>query len=134
MSYSEDILLAVERGVDCFDSILPTQNARRGTLMTFKGNVHYKTAKYSKDTSVPEEGCDCYLCKNFTKSYLHHLICTYENFGLTLATIHNIRFMQRLIEKIRTAIDENDYEKFKKEFLKNYLDRTKDNKNSPSEI
>lgn len=116
----EDILIAVERGVDCFDSILPAQNARRSTLMTFKGNVHFKTAKYSKDFSPIEEGCDCYACKNFTKAYVHHLLKTYENFGFTLATMHNIRFMQRLIEKIRTAIDENKYERFKKEFLSKY--------------
>jgi len=116
----EDILVAVEQGVDCFDSILPTQNARRATLMTFNGTVHYKTSKYSKDFSPIEEDCDCYACKNFTKAYVCHLLKTYENFGLTLATIHNIRFMQRLMEKIRAAIRAGDYPAFRKEFIKNY--------------
>ncbi len=119
----EDIILAVENGVDCFDSIFPTQNARRSTLLTFNGPVHYKTSKYAKDFSPIEEDCDCYACKNFTKAYVHHLLKTYENFGLTLATIHNIRFMQRMIDEIRTAIKEDDYEKFRKEFLKNYTKR-----------
>jgi len=116
----EDILLAVEKGVDCFDSIFPTQNARRSTLLTFKGSVNCKTAKYARDFSPIEEGCDCYACKNFTKAYVYHLLNTHENFGLTLATIHNVRFMQRMMEKIRTAIKEDDYGNFKKDFLKNY--------------
>jgi queuine tRNA-ribosyltransferase len=117
----EDIVQAVEMGVDCFDSIFPTQNARRSTLLTFNGPVHYKTAKYSKDFSPIEEDCDCYACRNFTKAYIHHLLKTYENFGLTLSTIHNIRFMQRLMERIRNAIKEDDYASFKKEFLNDYL-------------
>ena len=116
----EDIVQAVERGADCFDSIFPTQNARRSTLLTFNGPVHYKTAKYANDFSPIEEDCDCYACKNFTKAYVHHLLKTYENFGLTLSTIHNIRFMQRLMEKIRTSIKDDDYNNFKKEFLKDY--------------
>ncbi len=116
----EDIVLAVEKGIDCFDSIFPTQNARRMTLLTFKGPVHYKTAKYAADFSPIEDDCDCYTCKNFTKAYVHHLLKTFENFGLTLATIHNVRFMQRLIEKMRIAINENELEKFKKEFLRNF--------------
>ena len=116
----EDILLAVEKGVDCFDSIFPTQNARRATLLTFKGSVNYKTAKYARDFSPIEEECDCYACKNFTRAYVYHLLNTNENFGLTLATIHNVRFMQRMMEKIRKAIKEDDYENFSKEFLKNY--------------
>lgn len=117
----EDIVLAVEHGVDCFDSIFPTQNARRATLLTFNGAVHYKTSKYARDFSPIEKDCDCYTCKNYTKAYVHHLLKTYENFGLTLASIHNIRFMQRLMERIRTAIKENDYVKFKKDFLKSYI-------------
>ena len=116
----EDILDAVEKGVDCFDSILPTQNARRGTLMTFDGHMHFKTAKYSRDFSPIEKNCDCYACKNFTKAYVHHLLSTHENLGLTLASIHNIRFMQRFIAKIREAIAENSYAGFKKDFLQKY--------------
>jgi queuine tRNA-ribosyltransferase len=116
----DDIVLAVERGIDCFDSIFPTQNARRSTLLTFNGPVHYKTARYSKDFSPIEEECDCYACRNFTKAYVHHLLKTYENFGLTLATMHNLRFMQRLMESIRIAIKEDSYANFKKEFSKNY--------------
>jgi len=116
----EDILVAVENGVDCFDSIYPTQNARRSTLLTFKGAVNYKTAKYARDFSPIEKDCDCYTCKNFTKAYVYHLLNTHENFGLTLATIHNLRFMQRVMEKIRNVIKENDYENFRKEFLKDY--------------
>lgn len=123
----EDIVIAVEHGVDCFDSIFPTQNARRSTLLTFNGPVHYKTAKYASDFSPIEKECDCYTCKNYTKAYVHHLLKTYENFGLTLATIHNVRFMQRLMEKIRRAIKEDNYAEFKKEFLKNYL-KNKENK------
>lgn len=117
----EDIVKAVEMGIDCFDSVYPTKIARRSTLLRFSGKINFKTAKYSKDFSPIEKGCDCYTCKNYSKAYLHHLLKTHENFGLTLATIHNIRFMQRLMEKIRTAIKEDNYTKFKEEFLRNYL-------------
>lgn len=116
----EDILSAIENGIDCFDSIMPTQNARRFTLMTFNGNTHYRTSKYARDMTPIEKDCDCYTCRNFTKAYVHHLLNTHENFGMTLSTIHNIRFMQRLIEKARTSIRENNFLKFKRDFLKKY--------------
>lgn len=117
----EDIVKAVGKGIDCFDSIFPTQSARRATLLTFAGRMHFKTAKYSRDFSQIEETCDCYTCRNHTRAYLHHLLKTYENFGMTLATIHNIRFMQRLMAGIRTAIQEGSYDEFRDGFLQSYL-------------
>ncbi|MBR9675894.1 tRNA guanosine(34) transglycosylase Tgt [Candidatus Woesearchaeota archaeon] len=115
-----DIVDAVSRGVDCFDSVLPTKSARRGTIFTFGGVVHYKNNKYSKDFAPLEEGCDCYTCKNYTKAYFVHLLRVHENLGLTLATIHNLRFMQRLIEKIRDSIKQKKLFEFRDEFKKNY--------------
>ncbi|MBR9690628.1 tRNA guanosine(34) transglycosylase Tgt [Candidatus Woesearchaeota archaeon] len=119
----QDLIKAVEMGIDCFDSIFPTQNARRNGFLTFNGSYNFSTAKYAKDFSPIEENCDCYTCKNYTKAYVYHLKRNHENFGLTLATIHNIRFTQRLFEKMREAIKKDEFSDFKQDFLKGYLKR-----------
>ena len=117
----EDIIKAVEMGVDCFDSVYPTQSGRRGTMLTFNGKLNFNTSKFARDFDPIEKDCTCYSCKNFTKAYIHHLFKTHENFGFTLLTIHNISFMQILMSKIRESIKSDKFSEFKDEFLKNYL-------------
>jgi len=120
MGSPDDIIEAVSMGVDCFDSIYPTQNARRGSLFTKNGPLKIEAGKYNDDLNPIEEECQCYACKNYTRSYIHHMLVVHENLGKTLATIHNINFMQRFMEEIRTAIKDNKFEEYKREFLQNY--------------
>ena len=110
-----DILEAVSMGHDCFDSTFPTRNARHETLFTMKGRLRLDQKRYSEDLSPLEEDCKCFTCRNYSKAFVHHLIKNNEGVGKELATIHNIYFMQRLVEEIRLAIKENRYAKFKEE-------------------
>lgn len=117
----EDILEAVERGVDMFDCVLPTRVARNGTVFTYNGKVNLNNAKHTTDKGPIEKGCDCYACTNYSKAYIRHLLMVDEVLGIRLTTIHNIRFMMRLMEDIREAIKKNNFALFKKSFLKKYL-------------
>ncbi|WP_457623526.1 tRNA guanosine(34) transglycosylase Tgt [Persephonella sp.] len=116
----ENIVECVDRGVDMFDCVMPTRNARNGTLFTTYGRLNIKAAKYklSEDPIDPE--CDCYTCKNFSRGYLRHLFNAEEITGMTLATIHNLRFYSKLMENIRISIKNNDFQKFKYNFYKKY--------------
>ena len=115
-----DIWQSVEAGVDMFDCVMPTRNARNGTLFTSSGKVNIKNAQYKFDFSPLDEECDCYTCKNYTKAYLHHLYRAGEISALRLNTGHNIRFMINLISKIRAGIEQNSFLKAKQEFLEKY--------------
>ena len=115
-----DILEGVERGVDIFDCVLPTRIARHGNAFTKNGKLNIKNAKFKEDFTPIEETCDCYACKNYTKAYIRHLINVDETFGQRLLSIHNIRFLIRLTEEIRTAIEKNRFLEYKREFLENY--------------
>ena len=115
-----DILESVERGVDIFDCVLPTRIARHGQAFTRTGKIHMKNAKYIRDLSPVEEGCDCYCCKNYSKAYVRHLLSVDETFGGRLLSIHNIRFLIRLTEEIREAIKEDRFLSYKEEFLSKY--------------
>jgi queuine tRNA-ribosyltransferase len=116
----EDILEAVERGVDMFDCVEPTRIARHGVALTFKGRVNINNAKYRLDKGPLEKGCDCYACQNFSRAYIRHLYTVDEILGKRLMTLHNIRFMMRFMEAIRDSIRKNSFSKFKKSFLKSY--------------
>ncbi len=116
-----DIINAVKLGVDCFDSIYPTANARHGSLLTKKGRIMIKKIKYKHDLGPIEEGCQCSTCKNYSRAYVHHLLRTHELLGYKLATIHNLHFMNNLIKNIRQAIKEKRYDEFAKEFLEEYF-------------
>ncbi len=116
----EDILEAVEAGVDMFDCVIPTRNARNGTLFTSKGKINIKAAKFKSDFSPPDPDCDCYTCKNFSKAYLRHLYVSGELNAAVLNTIHNLHFYAKLMENIRRAIKAGEFSEFKKEFLSNY--------------
>lgn len=114
------ILEGVERGIDMFDCVLPTRTARNGTAMTMNGYVTVRNGAYKEDFSPIEEGCDCYACRNYTRAYIRHLINSDEILGGRLLSIHNVRFLQRLMAKIRQAIADGRYPQFKKEFLSHF--------------
>ncbi|MBT3864744.1 tRNA guanosine(34) transglycosylase Tgt [Candidatus Peregrinibacteria bacterium] len=116
----DDLLEAVDRGVDMFDCVLPTRIARHGTFWTNKGTHHIKNQKFKNSKNPLQKNCDCYTCKNYTSSYLHHLIKENEIFGHRLMTIHNIHFLLNLMHKIRETIDKGTFPTFKKSFLSKY--------------
>jgi len=115
-----DLIDGVIRGIDIFDCVLPTRLARHGNALTHDGRVNVRNAKFINDLTPIEEGCDCYACKNFTKSYIRHLIVADESFGQRLISIHNIRFLTHLMEEIRTHIENDDLLDFREEFYKRY--------------
>ena len=112
----EDIVEAVRRGVDMFDCVMPTRNARNGHLFTSKGVIKIRNAAHKTDTGPLEEGCDCYTCQNFSRAYLHHLDRCKEILGAQLNTIHNLRYYQRLMLGLRTAIETGTFERFVTDF------------------
>lgn len=112
----EDLVEGVRRGVDMFDCVMPTRNARNGHLFTTFEIVKIRNAKHKMDTSPLDSECDCYTCKNYTRGYLHHLDKCNEILGARLNTIHNLRFYQRVMQELRDAIDENRLEEYVSEF------------------
>lgn len=110
----------ISKGIDMFDCVLPTRIARHGALMTPRGRINILNAKYKYDFSPIDDECDCYACKNFTKAYLHHLFKAGEEFGKTLASIHNIRFLIRNMEMAREAIKQDRFEEFRKETMEKF--------------
>lgn len=107
------LLEGITLGVDMFDCVLPTRLARHGALMTSKGRVNIRDAKYKNDFSSLDENCDCYCCKNYTKAYLRHLYIADETFGKRLLSIHNLRFLIHLMEGAREAIKEDRFLEYK---------------------
>lgn len=117
------ILDAVGKGVDMFDCVLPTRLGRHGALMTMTGRVNIKAASFAKDFAPIERDCDCYTCrKGFTRAYLHHLVKCDEGLGMRLCSIHNIRFLIRIMEGARKAIDEDRFSEYKEETLRRFGD------------
>jgi len=102
----DDIIQAVLRGVDMFDCVMPTRNARNAHLFTSKGLVRLRNARYKDDTRPLDAECDCYTCRNFSVAYLHHLDKCKEMLGAQLNTIHNLRFYQKLMRGLRQAIEQ----------------------------
>lgn len=115
-----DILECVEKGVDMFDCVLPTRNARHGRIFTTYGEINIKNAKYKKDFRSVDEECKTYTSENFSLAYLRHLFISGEILGMNLASIHNIGFFLNLMRQIRNAIKEDRFLSFKKEFLEKY--------------
>ena len=110
---SIDYLLGgIARGIDMFDCVLPTRLARHGALITSTGRVNIRDAKYKEDFSPLDKNCDCYCCKNYTKAYLRHLYVCDEIFGKRLLSIHNIRFLIKLMEGAREAIKEDRFQEY----------------------
>ena len=112
----EDLVESVRRGIDMFDCVMPTRNARNGHLFVTEGIVKIRNAKHRNDTSPLDEKCDCYTCKNYSRSYLHHLDKCNEILGARLNTIHNLRYYQRVMQGLRDAIDAGTLEQFVQEF------------------
>jgi queuine tRNA-ribosyltransferase len=119
----EDIFTAVEMGVDLFDCVLPTRNARTGTLFTYKGKVLIKQARYSEDPEPIDPDCQCYTCRNFSRAYLRHLFKADELNSFILNTIHNLYFYLDIMQKIRQSILFDSFENFKKEVLNGLKER-----------
>jgi len=112
----EDILEAVLLGIDMFDCVMPTRNARNGYLFTWDGVVKIRNAKHEHDTSPLDQDCGCYTCQNYSRSYLRHLDKCGEMLGSRLNTIHNLYFYQEFMQRIRTAIEQDSLDVFAKEY------------------
>jgi queuine tRNA-ribosyltransferase len=112
----EDLLDAVARGMDMFDCVMPTRNARNGHLFTSLGVVKIRNAQYEKDTRALDPNCDCYTCRHYTRSYLRHLDRCGEILGARLNSIHNLHFYQALMRGIRAAIEQGRFRAFAAEF------------------
>lgn len=108
-----NIIEAVARGVDMFDCVMPSRNARHGTIFTWDGIMHITNEKYITDGSPLDSHCDCPVCRNFSRSYIRHLFKAGEQLGGRLAVMHNLYFYNTLLEKIRDAIDKGEFDKFR---------------------
>ncbi len=114
----DDILNAIERGVDMFDCVIPTRNARNGTVFTSQGKMVLKAARFKEDAKPIDANCSCYTCQNFSRAYLRHLYNANEILGLKLATLHNIHFYLNLVGRARQAILENRFKEWKENEIK----------------
>ena len=122
-----DIVLAVQQGVDMFDCVMPTRHARNGYLFTSTGIVKIRNAENRNNYEPLDKNCSCYTCKNFTRSYLHHLDKTKEILGSTLQTIHNLYFYHELMKDLRKSISKGNLDSFVDNFK-----NTWDNEKSPN--
>ena len=112
-----NILEAVSRGVDLFDCVMPSRNARHGTIFTSQGIININNQKYITDDTPVDPECDCHTCRNFSKSYLRHLFKANEILGMRLATIHNLHFYNDLMTQIRDALDRGCFTQLKEELI-----------------
>ncbi len=112
----EDLVEGVWRGVDMFDCVMPTRNARNGSLFTRQGKITIKNARYQDDHAPIDEHCDCYTCRNYSRAYLRHLFQAREILSYHLNTIHNLHFYLHLMADIRKAIEEDRFAAFRKDF------------------
>jgi queuine tRNA-ribosyltransferase len=113
----DDLFVGVENGADTFDCVAPSRQARTSAVMTLDGRVNLTNNKYQRQFSPIDEACDCYTCANYTAAYVSHLFRSKEMSAATLATIHNERFIVRLVDQMRASINNGDFFDFKKEFL-----------------
>ena len=114
------LIEAVLRGIDMCDCVLPTRIARNGTALTSKGKVVVRNKTYEQDFTTLDDECDCYTCKNYTKAYIRHLIKAKEILGVRLLSIHNLRFLTKLMERVKIEIEHDNLATFKEEFYKQY--------------
>ncbi len=116
----QDLVAAVQRGIDLFDCVIPTRNARNGHLFTHQGVLRIRNTRYRTDASPPDPLCDCYTCRHYSRAYLHHLDRCHEILGARLATIHNLHYYQTLMRQMRTAISEGRFADFVAAFARQY--------------
>ncbi len=114
------LIEAAMAGIDMCDCVLPTRIARNGTAMTWNGKVVVRNATYERDFTPLDPECDCYTCKNYTRSYIRHLVKTNEILGVRLLSIHNLTFLTNLMKKVRIEIENDNLLNFKNEFYKKY--------------
>jgi len=123
----EDIIIAVENGIDMFDCVFPTRAGRRGLFFTSIGRINIRNKKYEKDFSKPDPNCDCYTCRNYSRAYIRHLVKAEEILAYRLVTIHNLYFFKKLMEQIRESIKNDSFHDLKKSILETF------NKNKESD-
>jgi queuine tRNA-ribosyltransferase len=111
---------SIGRGVDVFDCVLPTRNARRGTVFTATGRLVVKNAAYAYDERPLDPDCDCYTCRTFTRAYLRHLFSVGELLAMRLASLHAVHHMIRLVQRTRAAIVEGKFARFRADFLERF--------------
>ena len=122
----QNIVEAVHRGVDFFDCVMPSRNARHGTLFTWQGKMILLNEKYAEDSRPISEGCGCPACRNYSRSYIRHLFKAKEALGMRLAVLHNLYFYNELMQKIRDALDEGKYEEFYQKYRNKLAERNPD--------
>ncbi|MBU1704113.1 MAG: tRNA guanosine(34) transglycosylase Tgt, partial [Nanoarchaeota archaeon] len=116
----DDLLRCISLGVDTFDSVFPTRNARHGSIFTRDGQICIENAQYKEDLEPLDPECDCKVCKKYTRSFIRHLFRTKEPTALRLSSYHNVYFIQNLMKEVRKAIDKGEFEDYKEEFLTRY--------------
>ena len=117
----DDLVGAVERGVDMFDCVLPSRSGRNGQAFTWNGPLNIRNAKFAEDQSPLDEKCACPVCSHYSRAYVHHLVRAKEMLGAMLMTEHNICFYQQLMAAMRDAITQGGFASFAKSFRTNYL-------------
>ncbi|MCB2229283.1 tRNA guanosine(34) transglycosylase Tgt [bacterium] len=121
VGYPEDILMAVSHGVDMFDCVLPTRNARTGQVFTSTGPLVYRNAENARDERPLDENCTCRVCQRYSRAYIRHLYNQSEITGMVLASYHSIYFYQELMRGIRASIEKGEFAQFRKDFLARYF-------------
>ena len=122
IGHPEDLIEGVARGVDLFDCVIPTRNARNGTIFTRNGRMVIKNAKYARDFSPIDSECACYTCRNYTRAYVRHLFQTGEVLALRLATLHSVHFFLWLMRGMRRTILDGTFDEWRRTFLRIYQD------------
>ena len=117
----DDLVGAVERGVDMFDCVLPSRSGRNGQAFTWSGPMNLRNARFAEDTDPLDNRCTCDTCNTYSRAYLHHLVKSQEILGAMLMTEHNIAFYQQLMQAMRDAIGEGRFATFAKDFRRDYL-------------
>ncbi len=125
VGYPEDLFMSVSYGIDMFDCVLPTRNARTGNVFTSEGQIVYRNAEYANDEGPLDPNCDCKVCSRYSRAYIRHLYNQSEITGIVLASYHSTYFFQNLMKNIRTSIEENRFTEFRKEFLELYQSKAK---------
>ena len=117
-----DLINGIKYGIDMFDCVLPTRNARHGTFFTYQGNKIIKNKQFENDFTPLDENCNCYACRNHSKAYIRHLYKTQEATAATLLSIHNTHFLLNLVKDLRKSIIAGNFEQYSEELLKNFKD------------
>jgi queuine tRNA-ribosyltransferase len=117
----EDLVAAVAQGIDMFDCVLPTRNARNGWLFTRRGDVKIKNARHRQDTGPLDPGCACHTCRNFSRAYLHHLHRSNEILGARLNTLHNLFYYLELMREMREAVAAGEFASFRERFAEHRM-------------